>query len=575
MKPAINSTKRRGTVRCAIYTRKSSEEGLEQEFNSLRAQREACESFINSQRHEGWVCLPKGYDDGGFSGATIDRPALRQLLAEIAAGRVDIVVVYKIDRLTRSLADFAKIVEILDARGASFVSVTQQFNTTTSMGRLTLNVLLSFAQFEREVIGERIRDKIAASKKKGMWMGGVPPLGYRAEDHKLVVIDSEAEIVRLIFRRYAELGSVRSLKNELDACGVKSRSRTSASGRLWGSKPFSRGTLYLTLQNRIYRGEIVHKGQSHPGEHMPIIDQPLWDAVQAQLAGNAAERNWGARNRQPSLLAGMLFDGDGNRMTPSHAVKQGARYRYYVSRPLITRDHTEGSAGLRIPAGEIERLVTSRVRQWLLDPGSVYKATSERLPDPSAQRPLVARAAAIGKTWPELPGTRQRAFLIALIKRIDVGTNQIDIHFRPTRLGALLDVAARPLPSATDDETQILSVPVRLRRSGREIRMLIDGTDPFAAAKPDARLIKLLIRAHRFSATLAASDGVPFAALAERQGVSPSYFTRLVRLSYLAPDITQAILDGRQPRDLTADKLLAHSRLPLGWPEQRAALGFA
>ena len=207
----------------------------------------------------------------------------------------------------------------------------------------------------------------------------MPPLGYRVANHKLVVIDSEAEIVRLIFRRYAELGSVRSLKNELDACGVKSRSRTSASGRLWGSKPFSRGTLYLTLQNRIYRGEIVHKGQSHPGEHMPIIDQPLWDAVQAQLAGNAGERNWGARNRQPSLLAGMLFDGDGNRMTPSHAVKQGARYRYYVSRPLITRDHTEGSAGLRIPAGEIERLVTSRVRQWLLDPGSVYKATSERL----------------------------------------------------------------------------------------------------------------------------------------------------------------------------------------------------
>jgi DNA invertase Pin-like site-specific DNA recombinase len=572
MKPAINSTKRRGTVRCAVYTRKSSEEGLEQEFNSLQAQREACEAFINSQRHEGWVCLPKAYDDGGFSGATMDRPALQQLLAEIAAGRVDIVVVYKIDRLTRSLADFAKIVEILDTKGASFVSVTQQFNTTTSMGRLTLNVLLSFAQFEREVIGERIRDKIAASKKKGMWMGGVPPLGYQVQDRKLVIVDSEAEIVRSIFRRYAELGSVRLLKDELDACGVKSRSRTSASGRLWGSKPFSRGTLYLTLQNRIYRGEIVHKGQSHPGEHMPIIDQPLWDAVQAQLASNAAERNSGARNRQPSLLAGMLFDGDGNRMTPSHAVKQGTRYRYYVSRPLITRDHTEGSAGLRIPAGEIERLVTSRVRQWFIDPGSVYKAI--RLPDPSAQQRLVARAAVIGKSWPELPGTRQRAFLAALIERIDIGTNQIDIHFRPTRLNALLDVAATPLSSVTDGETQILSVPVRLHRSAREI-MLIDGADPFATVKPDARLIKLLVRARRFNAALVDGDGVPFAALAEREGVSPSYFTRLVRLNYLAPDITHAILDGRQPRDLTAAKLLAHSRLPLGWPEQRMALGFA
>jgi site-specific DNA recombinase len=290
---ARSSPLRNARVRCAIYTRKSSEEGLEQEFNSLQAQREACEAFINSQRHEGWVCLPAPYDDGGFSGATMDRPALQQLLADITAGRVDIVVVYKIDRLTRSLADFAKIVDILDARGASFVSVTQQFNTTTSMGRLTLNVLLSFAQFEREVIGERIRDKIAASKKKGMWMGGVPPLGYRAQDRKLIIIDSEEELVRAIFRRYTELGSVRLLKEELKARGITSRSLTSGSGRMRGGKPFSRGALYLILQNRTYLGEIAHKGQSHPGEHVPIIDQPLWDAVQARLTSNTADRNSG------------------------------------------------------------------------------------------------------------------------------------------------------------------------------------------------------------------------------------------------------------------------------------------
>src|SRR5215469_4515542 len=249
--------------------------------------------------------------------------------------------------------NFAKIVEILDTNGASFVSVTQQFNTTTSMGRLTLNVLLSFVQFEREVMGERIRDKIAASKKKGMWMGGVPPLGYRAEDHKLVVIDSEAELVRSIFRRYGELGSVRLLKKELEPRGPKSKSWTSASGRVIGGKPFSRGALYLLLQNRIYRGEIVHKKQSHPGEHVPIIDPPLWDAVQAQLVSNAAERNSGTRTRQPSLLTGLLFDAVGNRMTPSHAVKKGTRYRYYVSRPLITKDQTERSARLRIPAAAI------------------------------------------------------------------------------------------------------------------------------------------------------------------------------------------------------------------------------
>jgi site-specific DNA recombinase len=570
--PASNSTRRKGTVRCAIYTRKSSEEGLEQEFNSLQAQREACEAFITSQRHEGWVCLPKAYDDGGFSGATIDRPALQRLLADVAAGRVDTIVVYKIDRLTRSLADFAKIVEVLDARGASFVSVTQQFNTTTSMGRLTLNILLSFAQFEREVIGERIRDKIAASKKKGMWMGGVPPLGYRVRDRKLVIVDSEAEVVHSIFCRYTELGSVRLLKDELEARGLKSKSWTSASGRLRSGKPFSRGALYLMLQNRLYRGEIVHKGQSHLGEHTPIIDKPLWDAVQAQLAGNTAERNSGTRARQPSLLAGMLFDGDNNSMTPSHAIKKGTRYRYYVSRGLITKDQSERSAGLRIPAGEIEQVVTSRVRQWLLDPGSIYQAT--RVADPSAQRRLIARAGEIGNSWPELPAIRQRALLTALIERIDVRANQIDIQLRQTRLGAILDVAATRLSSTTEEEIQILCIPVRLRRSGREIRMLIEGTEPFATAKPDARLIKLLIRARRFNDTLVASD-VPFAALAKREKVSPSYFTRLVRLSYLAPDIIQAILDGRQPRDLTADKLLAHSRLPLAWHEQRTVLGFA
>jgi len=568
---ASSGARQRGRVRCAIYTRKSSEEGLDQEFNSLQAQREACEAFIHSQRHEGWLCLRAVYDDGGFSGATMDRPALQRLLADIAAGRVDTIVVYKIDRLTRSLADFAKIVEILDTKAASFVSVTQQFNTTTSMGRLTLNVLLSFAQFEREVIGERIRDKITASKRKGMWMGGVPPLGYRVQDRKLVIIDSEAEIVRSIFRRYAELGSVRLLKEELDAGGVKSRSWTSASGRPRGDKPFARGALYLMLQNRVYRGEIVHKGQSHPGEHMPIIDQPLWDAVQTQLADNAAGRNSGSRSRQSSLLAGMLFDGDSNPMTPSYAVKKGTRYRYYVSRPLITKHQTERSAGLRIPAAEVEQLVTSRVRQWLLDPGSIYQAT--QLPDLSAQRRLVAGAAEIGKGWPDLPGTRQRAVLTALIARIEVRADQINIHLRATRLGALLDVATA-LPSVAEDETQILSVPIRLRRAGREITMRVDGTDPFATAKPDTRLIRLLIRARRFNATLVGGDGVPFAALAKREGVSPSYFTRLVRLSYLAPDITQAILDGRQPHDLTADQLLAHSRLPLAWHEQRTLLGF-
>jgi site-specific DNA recombinase len=343
-------------LRCAIYTRKSSEEGLEQEFNSLHAQREACEAFINSQRHEGWSCPPQGYDDGGRSGGNMERPALQLLLADVRGGKVDVVVVYKIDRLTRSLADFAKIVEIFDAKGVSFVSVTQQFNTTTSMGRLTLNVLLSFAQFEREVTGERIRDRIAASKKKGMWMGGVLPLGYAARKRNLVVIPEEAETVRHIFRRYAAVGSVRLLQQELQAHGMTGKSWISASGRSWGGKPLTRGALYRMLRNRIYRGEIVHRDQTYPGEHAAVIDPGLWDTVQARLAENAVERGTGIRVKNPSLLAGLLFDSEGQRVTPTHAVKSARHYRYYVSRPLINGVRADGAAGLRLPAAEIEQI---------------------------------------------------------------------------------------------------------------------------------------------------------------------------------------------------------------------------
>src|SRR6266436_2128103 len=392
MKKPPTTTRRNGTVRCAIYTRKSSEEGLEQEFNSLQAQREACEAFINSQRHEGWGCLSAAYDDGGFSGATMDRPALQQLLGDLAAGRVDTVVVYKIDRLTRSLADFAKIVEILDTKGASFVSVTQQFNTTTSMGRLTLNVLLSFAQFEPEVTGERIRDKIAASKKKGMWMGGMPPLGYRASDHKLIAVDSEAETVRHIFRRYAALGSVRLLQQELEAQGIRSKHWTSTTGRRWGGKPIVRGALYRMLQNRIYRGEIVHKDQHYPGEHMPIVDEALWDEVQLKLAANAVEHRNGEKMKNASLLAGLLFDGQGHRMTPTHAIKKGTRYRYYISNPLISESRADAPDGLRIPAGDIEHLVTTRIGQFLSEPARLFEALASQVETAAPQRYMLHRA---------------------------------------------------------------------------------------------------------------------------------------------------------------------------------------
>ena len=328
----------RQRVRCAIYTRKSTEEGLEQNFNSLDAQREACEAFIASQKHEGWIMLPTPHDDGGYSGGTLERPALQGLLDDIRGSKVDVVVVYKIDRLTRSLLDFAKIVEVFDAHGVSFVSVTQAFNTATSMGRLTLNVLLSFAQFEREVTGERIRDKIAASKKKGMWMGGYPPLGYDVKDRKLVVNETEAETVRYIFRRYQELGSVRLLKGHLDAAGFASKHRVAPDGRPYGGKPMTRGALYHMLQNRIYRGEIVHKDRAYPGEHTPIIDADLWQEAQKTLAANRVDRGAGKGDDHLSLLAGFIHDAHGELMTPSHAVKKGIRYRYYVSKSLVTGD---------------------------------------------------------------------------------------------------------------------------------------------------------------------------------------------------------------------------------------------
>src|SRR6201987_861372 len=376
MKKPAAATRRNGTVRCAIYTRKSSEEGLEQEFNSLQAQREACEAFITSQRHEGWVCLRAGYDDGGFSGATMGRPALQRLLADLTAGRVDIVVVYKIDRLTRSLADFAKIVEIFDARSASFVSVTQQFNTTTSMGRLTLNVLLSFAQFEREVISERVRDKVAASKKKSLWMGGMPPLGYDVENRKLVVNEVEARIVVDIFRRYLALKSVHPLRDALADAGIKSKRRLRPDGTQYGSQNFSRGALYLILQNRLYLGEGTHKGQSYPGDPPAIFDKPLWDEVQTVLAANRVERTTGARANHSSLLTGMVFDEAGERLTPTHAVKKGRRYRYYVSPSLITGTKRNRSGGRRIPAGNLEGLVINKLRTFLADPGAILDAVA-------------------------------------------------------------------------------------------------------------------------------------------------------------------------------------------------------
>src|ERR1700737_1878575 len=351
-------------VRCAIYTRVSTEHGLDQEFNSLDAQYDAPPAYIKSQAHAGWTLIRSRYDDGGYSGGSTDRPDLQKLLDDIRARKIDVIVVYKVDRLTRSLADFAKLVELFDAHGVSFVSVTQQFNTTPSMGRLTLNMLLSFAQFEREVAGERIRDKIAASKKKGMWMGGNVPLGYDVKDRKLIVNEPDSSTVRVIFRRYAELGSVALLKAELDRLGIVSKRREGTGGRLAGGQHFSRGALYLMLQNRLYRGDIVHQGEAYPGQHESILDPELWQIVQNKLAVHRQERALAVGAEAPSLLAGLIIDADGNPMTPTHATKKDKRYRYYVSASLLAGDHPQAQKGMRVPAGDIEALVLDRLRAF-------------------------------------------------------------------------------------------------------------------------------------------------------------------------------------------------------------------
>ncbi len=447
------------------------------------------------------------------------------------------------------------------------------------MGRLTLNMLLSFAQFEREITGERIRDKIAASKKKGMWMGGNPPLGYDVGDRKLMVNEPEAETVRHIFRRHIALGSVRRLKQELDAAGILSKVRVAESGRRWGGKPFARGALYLMLQNRIYLGETVHKDKSYPGEHEGIVDRELWDAVQAKLMENRVERvNRGATG-DPSLLASLLYDDLGNRMTPSHAVKNGKRYRYYVSRPLITGSRTAAPGGRRIPAAEIERLVTDRACTFLSNDAEIFEATQSGNREVAELKRLIERAAKLSKAWATLSPARTRSILRALIARVDLQATTVDIHLVPACLPDLLrgDPLDPPPASecAADAERMTLSVPARFKRVGKETRMIINGTGQNETeAEPDPALIKLIVTGHRLHEKLM-SENLSIGDIAESEGVHHSYVSRLIRLAFLSPEITEAILDGRQPLDLTAAKLMQVSRLPLEWRAQRQALDFS
>jgi DNA invertase Pin-like site-specific DNA recombinase len=549
---------------------------LDQDFNSLDAQREACEAYIKSQKQEGWMALPALYDDGGLSGGDMDRPALGRLLADIAEGKIDTVVVYKVDRLTRSLADFAKIVEIFDQREVAFVAVTQQFNTTTSMGRLTLNMLLSFAQFEREVTAERIRDKIAASKKKGMWMGGVPPLGYDTWDRKLVVNQSEAETVQHIFERYVTLGSVHALRDELSENGIVSKRRTSRQGRVSGGKPLARGALYLMLQNPIYRGEIGHKGERYPGQHQAIIDQKLWDRVQEKLKANRVERKTGTLAKQPSLLAGLAYDDHGERLVPTHANKKGTRYRYYVSQNLIKQSKAKtGDKGWRLPASDLEGLIEERFTTFLADDAEVFATVEAYVDDISERKRIIEQAAALAQSWAELdPGTR-KTMLQTIVHRIEVHPGNVVLEIRPQRLAQIVDPNPELALTTDGDDVDSLTlvIPARLKRNGLAMTLKVDGGTP--AKTLDRSLLRLLTLAERYRDSVLQGQGRSIKDLAAEAGVGTSYFTRVFRLSFLAPDITKAILQGRQPKSLTAKRLSTDIRISPYWTEQRKQLGFS
>jgi DNA invertase Pin-like site-specific DNA recombinase len=558
------------TIRCAIYTRKSSDEGLEQEFNSLDAQREACEAYIVSQRHAGWIALADMYDDGGLSGGSMERPALKRLLEDIKASKVQIVVVYKVDRLTRSLADFAKIVDVLDAHNASFVSVTQQFNTTTSMGRLTLNMLLSFAQFEREIAGERIRDKIAASKRKGMWMGGNVPLGYDVKDRKLIVSEPEASTVRLIFRRYAELGSVSMLRAELDQLGIVSKRREGAGGRLAGGQHFSRGALYLMLQNRLYRGDIVHQSEAYPGQHEAILDPELWQIIQNKLAVRRQERALAVGAEAPSLLAGLIADAGGSRMTPAHATKKAKRYRYYVSASLLAGDHPQAQKGMRVPAGDIEALVLDRLRTFFSSRTDVSNALVPLDLDAHTLDAALRNALTHSKRWLAMPPVEMKSLVLDIVEQITVVADRIEIRLSRAKIAAALEAGESQRP---DLDPVALSIEAKLRRAGKGKCLVIANG---AEAEVNAGLVELIKDAFAIRNQLLSGSDASIEAMSGRLGMNKCRLASLIRLSYLAPDIVRALLEGRQPIELTPTRLLRLSKdLPHDWSEQRHVLGFA
>jgi site-specific DNA recombinase len=554
-------------VRCAIYTRVSTDAGLDQDFNSLDAQYDAAQAYIRSQAHAGWMLVRTRYDDGGFSGGSTDRPALQQLLADIKAQKINVIVVYKVDRLTRSLVDFAKLIELFDAHGVSFVSVTQQFNTTTSMGRLTLNVLLSFAQFEREVTSERIRDKIGASKRKGLWVGGVVPLGYQAKERKITVVEQEAKTVRHIFRRYLELGSLNLLMADLRTIGIKTKVRPLANGKPIGGIPFTRGPLAAFLRNRFYVGEVRYRGEIFAGEQPAILDRKLFEAVQAKLDQQRINRNT-ARRESGSLLIGRIFDARGNRMTPTYAVKKRVRYRYYISAPLVQGQPEKAAKINRVPAAEVDRLIIAAVRKHL-------EVRAERVA-PEGSNPI---------TDVDLIATH--------ITRVDVKQDHLAIHLaimseEPNETQKDITTPEckngnnRTQPVVGDERNHLqanILVVAWKKPPSKKPREIIPPAAPSShqdqrpiRAETRARLVTAIARSRQWLDELVAGTVQNVEQIADREKCSIRQVNRTMTLAFLAPRLIQAAVDGRLPRGIGVAKL---RDLPAEWTRQYERLGLA
>jgi DNA invertase Pin-like site-specific DNA recombinase len=591
--------------RCAVYTRVSTDHGLEQDFNSLDAQREASQAYIRSQAHEGWILARGRYDDGGYSGASLERPALQALLEEVRKRQIDVIVVYKVDRLTRSLADFAKLIELLDAHDVSFISITQSFNTTTSMGRLTLNMLLSFAQFEREVTGERIRDKIAASKKKGLWVGGVVPLGYKVVDRKLMIDEAEAPIVRLIFERYCALGSLIALMRELRERQVITRLRTLSSGRMIGGIVFTKGPLAYLLKNRMYLGEINHGQSSYPGEHPAIVDKAIFDKVQEILARNAAAKGY-SQSRSQALLLGRLYDDRGHRMTPSFAMKRGVRYRYYVSRAVTEGQSDVAGSIVRVPAIDVEEAILEALnklastvdsKRWLslLDPRlhvadkligfpaiaprdlaaptDAPRATSAPSVVTSTPRStMTGRVSTASKSAATSASYRASAPLPATASE-SCRLIEAVVESAAIRDGSIEIALTRDAATIVGEETVVTAWRKPPPRVSRELIPPIEGGHPDERAMRSDTKIKLLAgiaKARALLDELIAGRVLDIADLAQREKRSVRSTSMQVSLAFLAPSLVQAIADNRLPRGIGLTRL---ADLPNDWSQQFKVLG--